>query len=166
VSPSTNSDLLILPMRGERKPSVYLQTVSSEGYAQFSPDGKWIAYQSDETHRAEVYVEPFPRVDGKSRRWQISTEGGGLPRWRGDGKELYYIMGNGKMMAVTVTTGANFTAQAPRQLFQTRALPRTWNLFDVTKDGRRFLVNTPLEWASSSPITVVANWTEGFNAEQ
>jgi Tol biopolymer transport system component len=165
VAASTNSDLLIMAATGARKPSVYLQTVSSEGYAQFSPDGKWIAYQSDESRRAEVYVEPFPRADGKSRRWQISTDGGGLPRWRHDGRELYYIMGNGKMMAVTVTTGSNFTAEAPRQLFQTRALPRTWNLFDVSRDGSRFLVNIPLEWASSSPITVIANWTEGFKAE-
>ena len=152
-------------MKGKGEPSVYLQTVSSEGYAQFSPNGKWIAYQSDESGRAEVYVEPFPRADGESKRWQISTDGGGLPKWRGDGKEIYYIMGNGKMMAVTVSPNGPLSPSAPRMLFQTRALPRTWNLFDATPDGKRFLVNTPLEWASSSPITVVANWTEGFKRQ-
>ena len=160
---STESDLWLLPLK-DREPFTYLQTVSSEGYASFSPDGKWIAYQSDETKRAEVYVEQFPRTQGATRRYQISTEGGGLPRWREDGKELYYMMGNGRMMAVTVSAGAGFAVSPPRTLFQTRALPRTWNLYDVTGDGKRFLVNIPLEWATSSPITVVANWTEGFKA--
>jgi Tol biopolymer transport system component len=162
IGGSTNSDLWVLPMKGKGDPFPYLQTVNSEGYAQFSPDARWVAYQSDETGRGEVYVEPFPRVEGHSRRWQISTDGGGLPKWRGDGKELYYIMGNGRVMAVQLNTKEGLSPSAPRILFQTRALPRDWNMFDATADGRRFLVNTPLEWASSSPITVVANWAEGF----
>jgi Tol biopolymer transport system component len=165
VGNTTNSDIWILPMKGDRKPSPYLVTVSSEGQATFSPDGKWIAYESDESGRSEVYVECFPRHESDSRRWQISRNGGGQPKWRGDGKEIYYIMVNGKMMAVTISTGGSFTASEPRLLFQTRALPRTRNLFDVTRDGTRFLVNVPLEWASSSPITVVANWTEGFRRQ-
>jgi Tol biopolymer transport system component len=162
VGTSTNSDLRVLSMKGERSPQVYLQTVAAEGWAQFSPDGKWVAYESDESGRAQVYVEPFPRVDGNSPRWQISTGGGGQPKWRGDGKELFYMMRNGKMMAATVTAGAKFTASEPHLLFPTRALPHDVNMYDVTRDGRRFLVNTPLEWSTSSPITVVANWTEGF----
>ena len=120
---------------------------------------------ADESGRAQVYVEPFPRVDGNSPRWQISTGGGGQPKWRGDGKELFYMMRNGKMMAATVTAGAKFTASEPHLLFPTRALPHDVNMYDVTRDGRRFLVNTPLEWSTSSPITVVANWTEGFKKE-
>ena len=85
---------------------------------QFSPDGRWVAYQSDESGLPEVYVAPFPRIEGKSQRWQISAGGGGLPKWRGDGKELYYIMGNGKMMAVTVGSSGAFTVSAPRMLFR------------------------------------------------
>jgi Tol biopolymer transport system component len=163
VGGSTNSDLWILPMRGTGEPYIYRQTVSSEGHAQFSPDGKWIAYQSDESGRAEVYVEPFPRIAAESKRWQISAEGGGLPKWRGDGNEIYYITAKGKMMTVTVGTQGALSPGAPRMLFETHALPHTWNMFDATPDGRRFLVNTPLEWASSAPIIVVANWTEGFH---
>jgi len=160
---STNSDLWVLPMKGQGgDPFPYLQTINSEGYARFSPDTKWVAYQSDETGRVEVYVDLFPRTEGHSRRWQISTEGGGLPKWRGDGRELYYIMANGRMMAVSLNTREGLNPSPPRMLFQTRALPRDWNMFDAMADGRRFLVNTPLEWSSSSPIIVVTNWTEGF----
>jgi Tol biopolymer transport system component len=162
IGTSTNSDVKVLSMKGDRGPQVYLQTVAAEGWAQFSPDGKWVAYESDESGKAQVYVEPFPRVVGNSPRWQISTGGGGQPKWRGDGKELFYMMRNGKMMAATVTTGAKFTVSEPHLLFPTRALPHDVNMYDVTRDGRRFLVNTPLEWSTSSPITVVANWTEGF----
>jgi Tol biopolymer transport system component len=163
---STSFDLWILPLTGEHKPFVYLQTVHTEGYGQFSPDGKWIAYQSDMSGRAEVYVESFPRVEGQSRRWQISTDGGGLPKWRSDSKEIYYITVRGLVMAVEVTPGAPLQFSVPRLLFQTRALPRSWNPFDASADGQRFLVNSPLEWASSSPITIVANWTEGFKKKK
>jgi Tol biopolymer transport system component len=163
---STSFDLWILPLTGEHKPFVYLQTVHTEGYGQFSPDGKWIAYQSDMSGRAEVYVESFPRVEGQSRRWQISTDGGGLPKWRSDSKELYYITVRGLVMAVEVTPGASLQFSTPHLLFQTRALPRSWNPFDASADGQRFLVNSPLEWASSSPITIVANWTEGFKRKK
>ncbi len=152
-------------MKGERTSTTYVQTVATEGYAAFSPDSRWVAYQSDETGKAEVYVEPFPRVQGQGRRYQISNDGGGLPKWREDGRELFYVTAAGKMMVVSVTAGAGFTTSAPHLLFQTRALPRTWNLFDINRAGTRFLVNTPLEWASSSPITVVANWTAGFKAD-
>jgi Tol biopolymer transport system component len=164
IGPGTNQDIWILPLRvpGGRKPMVYLQTVSSEGYAAFSADKKWIAYQSDESGRAEVYVEPFPRAAGKSQRSQISTHGGGLPKWRADGQELYYITGNGELMAVSLGTAGALKASPPRTLFQTRSLPRSWNTFDVTAAGSRFLVNIPLEWASSQPVMLIANWTEGF----
>jgi eukaryotic-like serine/threonine-protein kinase len=165
IGATTGSDLWVLPMKGKGDPFVYLQTVATEGYAQFSADGKWIAYQSDETGRGEVYVEPFPRIEGHSTRWQISTDGGGLPKWRGDGRELFYITMTGKMMSVTVNTRDGLTPSAPKMLFQTRALPRDWDMFDVDSDGRRFLVNTPLEWASSSPITIVANWADGFKKQ-
>jgi Tol biopolymer transport system component len=164
IGAGTNQDLWILPLKGNggRKPMVYLRTVSSEGYATFSADGNWIAYQSDESGRAEVYAEPFPRLAGKSQRWQISTGGGGLPKWRADAKELYYITGDGKLMAVSLQTAGALKASPPRMLFQTRSLPRNWNMFDVTADGTRFLVNTPLEWASSQPVMLIANWTESF----
>lgn len=160
INPNTNSDVWVLPASGDRKPFPYLQTVSSEGYAVFSPDGKWVAYQSDESGKAEVYVERFPRPEGASaKRWQISVAGGGLPKWRRDGKELYYISAEGRLMAAAVKESETFQADPPRVLFQSLLVPKTWNLFDVTPDGERFLVNTPMDWASTSPITVVANWT-------
>ncbi|MCL5743542.1 MAG: hypothetical protein M1541_06395, partial [Acidobacteria bacterium] len=160
IGQSTNSDVWVLPTFGDRRPFPYVQTVSSEGYAVFSPDGKWVAYQSDESGRAEVYVERFPRpVGANARRWQVSVSGGGLPKWRRDGKELYYMTAEGKVMAAEVKAGDAFAADPPRPLFQSHTVPKTWNLFDVTPDGRRFLVNSPMDWASTSPITVVANWT-------
>jgi eukaryotic-like serine/threonine-protein kinase len=152
---STNSDLWAMPIKTGGDPFMFLQTVNAEGYARFSPDAHWVAYQSDESGRSEVYVEAFPRADRHSKRWQISNDGGGLPKWRGDGKELYYVTENGRMMSVTVNFTDGVAPQTPRMLFQAAALPHTWAMFDVTSDGGRFLVNTPREWSSSSPIVVV-----------
>jgi hypothetical protein len=84
-----------------------------------------------------------------------------LPRWRADGKELFYITKSGRMMSVAVhPAGEEFGFDAPQVLFQTRPIPDTWNLYDVSRDGQRFLLNAPLEWSNVSPITVVTNWTE------
>jgi Tol biopolymer transport system component len=152
---STNSDLWAMPVKTGGDPFIFLQTVEAEGYARFSPDGKWVAYQSDASGRSEVYVEPFPRVERHSKRWQISTDGGGLPKWRGDGREIYYVTSNGRMMAVSVYFKDGLAPQPPRMLFQVPVLPHAWPMFDATSDGRRFLVNTPQEWSTSSLITVV-----------
>ena len=109
-----------------------LKTPFDEAEAQFSPDGRWLAYQSNETGRNEIYVRPFPKIDG---RWQISLSGGTRPAWARNGRELFYI-NNGKMMAVSVTLEPSFTVSAPRVLFEG---PYTDN-FDVAVDGQRFLM--------------------------
>ena len=127
--------------------------------AQFSPDGRWIAYASNETGKMEIYVSPFPNVNGK---WQVSTGGGQEPRWRGDGKELFYLSPDGKIMAAQVTSGASFAAGPPVALFQThRRQPLSSQdtySYDVSQDGQRFLVATRLDEANAAPLSVLLNW--------
>jgi Tol biopolymer transport system component len=139
-----------------------LNTVNAEGHAVMSPDGKWLAYDTDDSGRIEVYVQAFDGINSAARkRWKISANGGGLPKWRADGKELFYITSSGRVMAAATHPAAGeFAFDAPVKLFQTRPVPKTWNFFDPTPDGQKFLVNLPLEWANSSQIMVVTNWTE------
>ena len=141
----------------------YLQTEASASQARFSPDSRWIAYMSDESGKAEVYIRPFPAASGG--KWMVSKGGGGQPRWRRDGKELFYISADSKLMAVEVATASGtFQAGIPKALF---AAPiwggSTVNVtrYDVTADGKKFLINSlPKVTASAheSPITVVLNW--------
>jgi len=141
-------DLLILPMEapaggGERKPIPFLATPADETHGQFSPDGKWIAYSSDESGRCEVYVQGFApdRVPAAAvGKWQISTAGGDKPRWRRNGTELYYIAPDGKLMAVPVKIGSSFEAGVGVPLFDTR-LVGVFSPYDVTAHGR-FLMLT------------------------
>jgi eukaryotic-like serine/threonine-protein kinase len=147
---------------GDRRAAPILDTVYAEGFATISPDCKWVAYQSDESGRNEVYVQAFDGLNnGTKRRWVVS-QGGGLPRWRSDGGELFYMTTDGRIMSVSIHWGGDGGIESgqPQMLFQTRPVPKTWNLYDVTPDGQRFSVNIPLEWASAAPITVVTNWTE------
>ncbi len=138
----TKYDLWVLPLAGDHQPSLFLQTPFQEDWGRFSPDGRWIAYISNDQGRAEVYVQTFPASGGK---WQISTSGGYIPRWRSDGKELYYISGDLKLMAVEVKSGSSFEAGVPRVLFDL-ALPRVISTnfggYDVSADGQRFLFVT------------------------
>jgi Tol biopolymer transport system component len=147
-----------------RKAGAVRETVYQEGYATLSPDAKWLAYQSDETGHNQVWVEPFEGIDASTRRrWQISIDGGGLPHWRGDGRELYYMTSDGDLMVVPVDPGGDsFQAGKPRLLFHSaRPLPGTpWNLYDVSADGQRFLVNIPFEFSAVAPIEVLTNWTQ------
>jgi Tol biopolymer transport system component len=160
LTPGTRSDVWMLSM-ADRRAAPLIQTVYSEGYPALSPDGRWLAFQSDERGRGEVYVEPFEPESRTHRRWQVSQGGGGLPRWRADCNEIFYLTAAGRMMAAPVHAAASeFQFDPAQMLFQTRPIPQTWNLFDVAPDGQRFLMNLPLEWPSASPITVVTNWTE------
>ncbi len=125
-----------------------------------------MAYTSDESGQPEVYVRPFPASEGK---WRVSTAGGSEPRWRGDGKELFFVAADGKMTAVAVkaVTEAkpSLEAGAPVPLFEAHIVPTPGNLvhqYDVTADGKRFLVATSTAAASSPPLTVVVNWTAGL----
>jgi eukaryotic-like serine/threonine-protein kinase len=158
TTPKTSSDIWVAPISpdgADRKPYPYLQTEFHEGRARLSPNGKWLAYFSDETKRYEIYVMTFPNPGGK---WQISTSGGMEPVWSRDGKELFFISGDNKMMAVEMKgTGTNPEAGIPKALFDVRPNPT----FDVAKDGR-FLIAAPVQQNASVPITVVVNWIAGL----
>jgi eukaryotic-like serine/threonine-protein kinase len=136
-----------------------LQTKWTVGNARFSPDGRWMAYASNETGTMEIYVSPFLSANGK---WQVSSAGGQEPKWRQDGKELFYVSPEGKMMGVAVTTGASFEAGPPVALFQThrRQPVSTQDVFsyDVSGDGQRFLILTKVDEANAAPLSVLLNW--------
>ncbi len=128
-----------------------LQTRFQDMGGFFSPDGRWIAYVSDESGAREVYVQPFPPNGAK---WQISSSGGGAPRWRRDGRELFFA-GETKMMSVAVTTNeSSFSAAVPQILFDAQVLSG----YDVTADGQRFLINKLVNDEVQQPVTVVLNW--------
>jgi hypothetical protein len=138
-----------------------VQTEFSHRFAQFSPDGRWILYSSDETGRPELYVQSFP-ISGA--RWQATTSGAEFPHWRRDGKELFYVAPDGKLMAMRVSGGAGFHASAPEPLFLTpmaRVFGPAYS-YDVSADGQRFLISVPVGDAVQTPITVVLNWTAGL----
>ena len=160
ISPNTRMDVWAIST-ADRKAAPILDTIYAEGSAALSPDGRWLAFQSNQSGRDEVYVQPFEGATaGTKRRWLISSGGGGLPRWRGDGLEIFYITSGGRMMAATLhPAGGELQFDPPHMLFQTRPIPQEWNLYDVSADGQRFLLNLPLEWSSATPITVVTNWT-------
>jgi hypothetical protein len=154
--------LWVLPLFGDRKPFIFLQTPFIESQGRFSPNGRWIAYTSNESGTVQVYVRPFPPTAGQ---WMVSTTGGNQPRWRGDGKELFYLGTDRKLMAVDVKEDGNtFTAGNPRMVFEMRVIFPVGGApaYDVTRDGQRFLAVTPLEETSPSPLTVVLNWTAGL----
>jgi serine/threonine protein kinase len=164
----TTYDLWLLPLDGDHKPISYLQTPFSEIRGQFSPDGRWMAYASDESGRFEVYVQTVPASGPK---WQISNAGGDFPRWRRDGKELYFIAADQQLMAVPVKTGSGssgaFEAGAPQPLFRIEpvgASPTASSLYVPTANGERFLVNVQAggEGTQAPPITMVLNWTAGM----
>jgi Periplasmic component of the Tol biopolymer transport system len=157
----TQWDLWTLQMNAaagsRQQPEPFLRTDFNESNGQFSPDGHWMAYVSDESGRQDVYVEPFP-VSGNRRK--ISANGGSQPRWRRDGQELFYVGPDGTLMAVSVTSSGTFEAAAPRPLFKTRITdtgPNGMN-YAVTSDGQRFLVHTITDDTTTSSMTVLLNW--------
>ncbi len=155
----TGIDLELLPLVGDRQPRKYLATSFDESYGKVSPDGRWLAYQSDNSGRMEINVQSFPQP---GRRVTISQGGGILPRWRSDGRELYYVAADDKLMAVSVEMGTSFTAGTPVALFELGSFGRIIGryVYDVSPDGQKFLVLRPLEDASMRPLTLVQNWTE------
>ena len=156
--PETKGDLWVLPLQGDRKPIPFLRTKFNEGSGQFSRDGRWIAYTSDESGSDEIYVREFSSGSAQGDagdKWLISKGGGTDPRWRGDGKELFYVAPDGEFMSVNTSAKPIFKAGAPRPLFQ---LPPGFIGGDVTADGRRFLIGVPVTQSPSVPFTVVLNW--------
>ena len=184
--PQTDSDIWVLPMQGERTPWVFLKTPYRELYARFSPDDRWVAYQSNESGRPEIYVRPFvsplsdaatstPAALDKSTnaqrsgsgamadgQWQVSSAGGIFPAWRADGKELYYLDSSGALVAVPIAVnGSVLEPGAPVVLFPTSIFgggvdTQQGRQYDVAPEGR-FLINTMLE-SAAAPITLILNW--------
>jgi serine/threonine protein kinase/Tol biopolymer transport system component len=147
------SVLWVLPLSGDGKPYAFIQTQSSDPSARFSPDGRWVAFVSEETGRQEVYVTRF---DKPGEKWRISTDGGNLPRWRRDGRELFYLTLGGKVMAVQIKPGTEFATGSPMLLFKADPLSAD---YDVTADGQRFLFIASAPGTQLLPFAVVLDWT-------
>jgi serine/threonine protein kinase/Tol biopolymer transport system component len=161
--PKTSDDIWWMPLTGDAQPSKYLKTEFSESGARFSPDGRFVAYESNASGRVEVYVRPFP--DSNSGQWIVSRGNGVQPRWRLDGKELFYRDPNtNSIMAVDVTLNPTFNASVPKELFRfVGFFGGAANRFDVSGDGQMFIRNTLAgendPKTPQAPMTVVLNWT-------
>jgi Tol biopolymer transport system component len=162
-------DLWMLPMSGERKPTPYLATSFDEAQPVLSPNGRWLAYVSNEARTYQVVVQPFP--DPSSGKWQISPNGGVFPRWRRDGRELYYLDPQRRIVAVSVASEGGFEVGKATPLFETALSffpdrAPTSVPYDVSADGQRFLIAVPPDplppSTNPSPITVVLNWTSAL----
>ncbi len=166
---TTKGALWVLPLAGDKKPFPFLRSEFHNDYGRFSPNGRLVAYQSDESGRNEIYVRTFtpdsptaaPATGGK---WLISTAGGAEPRWGEGGKELYYLAADGKLMAVEIATNQVFQPGVPKALFQTPLPPRSAvrESWDTTSDGKRFLVLAPVQSGAPAPYIVVLNWQAGL----
>ena len=152
--------LFALPLQGDRKPIAVAPSGFREGVGTLSPDGAWIAYQSNESGSFEIYARPFPEGEG---RWQASTDGGRTPVRSKDGAEIFYFSANrDKVLAVPVKTGSSFEAGVPEVLFELDQLLPALSTFDVTADGQRFIMPIPSEDEANPPIIVVTNWQEAL----
>ena len=159
VDPTTGWHIWMLRLEGDRKPRPFLQTASNEYGPMFSPDGRWLAYQSDESGRQEIYVRSFPGPGGK---WQISTEGGAEPVWAPNGRELFYRNGD-KMMTAAVEIKPVFAASTPKLLFEGHY--EAGNFFerdyDVSPDGQRFLmIKASEQEQAATQLNLVLNWSD------
>jgi hypothetical protein len=162
--PKTQSDLFALPLVGESKPVPVATTSADEVQGEFSPDGRWVAYASNESGRYEIYIRPFP----SSGKWQVSTGGGMSPRWRHDGHELFYVAPDNRMMAAPIEVASDahtLRPGAPVPLFPSRLTTgigvggfSSRAQYAVAADGR-FLLNVGADDTAASPITIVQNWT-------
>src|SRR5436190_16222159 len=151
----------MLPLAGKAPPVSLLRTESNERCGTISSDGRWIAYASDESGRSEVYVQAFSGTGVSGRKYQVSYNGGSWPKWRKDGRELFYLSGDKAIVSVEVESSGSFRAAAPRALF---ALGR-YNpdaRFDVTADGRRFILPAPAI-GRLQPAEVILNWTRAID---
>jgi hypothetical protein len=144
-----------VPLFGDRKPFPIVQSSAEDVWGTFSPDGKWVAYESDESGRGEIYVVPFPGPGGK---WQVSIAGGVAPLWR-TGKELFYSTPDSRIVAVEFNVqGKNFVVGKSRELFSGHAFGNSAGQ-DVTPDSKRWLLALPVDQVNASPLILVTNWT-------
>ena len=153
----TRRDIWVLPLSGDRKPVACLNTVADEDFPQLSPDSRWMAYASDESGQAQVYIEAIPR---NGVRVQVSAAGGSQPRWRGDGKELFYVSADQQMMAASIqVSSASIEAGRTKTLF--KGAPETvpeFFQYQPTADGQRFLVSASVNEGAPPRLTLVLNW--------
>jgi len=156
---NSSYDLWAAPLDGRREAFAFLSTEFREGSGRFSPDTRWVAYVADQSGRHEVYIRPFPEAD---REWKISSEGGSQPRWRADGKELYYVAPDGTLMAVAIDAGDVIQAGAPKALFPTRIGISNFGThlaaYGVASEGKRFLIANRTEESTAVALTVMTNW--------
>jgi hypothetical protein len=157
------SQLGIVPLVGEQTLRLFDPSASIQVGSQISPDGRWLAYHADESGQFEVYVQSFPAPGGG--KWQLSKDGGWFPRWRRDGRELFYHTTDGRLMAVPVRSATRLDVGAAVPLFEAHLAGSglaSRGQYDVTGDGQRFLINVALDDAATSSITVVLNWAAGL----
>ena len=162
VAADTGNDIWVIGTDPQRTPRALVKTRFSETSPQISPDGKWLAYTSDESGRPEIYVSPFP---GPGGRIAISTGGGTEPRWSRDGRELFYRLGD-RMMAVTMTPGPSLTASSPRTLFEGRFQVSDTNSggFDVSSDGRFLMIQPTVAEQPATEFNIVLGWSDDLKA--
>jgi Tol biopolymer transport system component len=156
IGRQTSQDLWVLPLTGDRNPREFAASEAGEAAGRFSPDGRWVAYRSGETGRAEIFIAPFP---GPGKKTRVSGEGGANPKWRRDGRELFYLSSN-TIMAVDVDLrGAEPIVGTPHALFSVSMAQvgqQSW--YDVTPDGQQFLINAIRDTLAPVPFTVTSNW--------
>jgi Tol biopolymer transport system component len=157
----TSTDLWLLPLQGDRKPVVFLQTPGLEASGRISPDGKWMAYAQDDAVRTEIFVQAISATGAAGGiKYRVSSAGGSEPQWRRDGRELLYISADNKVIGVPMTLGAAVEMGAPQVLF---TLGPGTAFDDMTPDAQRFLINVPVGGsAHANALTVVVNWQRGM----
>jgi Tol biopolymer transport system component len=162
ISRQTKSDVWLWQLGDQPHVTPLINGPANEGQSRISPDGRYVAYVSDESGRLEVYVQAFPVANG---RWQVSAAGGADPQWSRDRRELFYVAADRRMMAVPVSTGSTFHAGRETALFRTQ-LDSLWmdtrNHYDVSADGRRFVVIAPATERREAPFTFLANWSRSL----
>ena len=157
-------DILVQPSDGKHAPTGFLQSPFNELSGRLSPDGRWLAYTSNESGRDEVYVVPYPGSGGK---WQVSTAGGRTPQWRADGKELFFEAADQSIMVVDVRPGDTFGVGVPKALFKATLVEGTYTGYRwaPARDGQRFLINTPAGAVTAGRFVVVTNWTSELKSK-
>jgi len=170
----SQADIWVLPLEGNRKPRLFVQAPAAAYDGQFSPDGRWVAYTSRESGRGEIYVVPFDAAkvlntgpgsasSSGGGKWQISASGGRCPRWRRDGKEIFYLSPTNQMMAEEVAENGNSIVVRTAQALFRSAAPDSFAPYDVTPDGKKFVINTLRE--GNSPLTLMVNWTANLKKQ-
>jgi eukaryotic-like serine/threonine-protein kinase len=167
-------EIWVLPVAGDRKPRLFVQAPVAAYDGQFSSNGQWVAYTSKESGREQIYVVPFDAarilnttpgsvVTSGADKWQISASGGRFPRWRGDGKEIFYLSSDNQIMAAEVEEQGNSIRVRPAQALFRAAVAPSYSPYDVTPDGKKFVINTLSE--PSTPLTLVVNWTANLKKQ-